>query len=273
MKTILVATDFSEASLNAGVYAVKLARQLKSNVLLFHSYHFPVSVAPAPEILNFDELEESNLRKLENMKHVLDPSGDLGITCIVSAGFADDRIVELEKQYKPDLIVMGMAKAGKVSEWLLGSVSTSLIPRIATPLLIVPETAQFNLPKKIVFACDYDLDPVADSLKPLKEFAHDFNSHVLILNLFKKKDLSNSEKTISEMIVENYLKDIEHSYYFQEDGSFVQSINIFAETQKADMVTIIPHHSNFFQSLFRKGHTKKLAFGTHLPLFVIPGKA
>jgi len=44
MKNIFIVTDFSEASQNAGRYAVEMAKYFNANVFLFHAYQVPVQV-------------------------------------------------------------------------------------------------------------------------------------------------------------------------------------------------------------------------------------
>lgn len=270
MKKILIGTDFSSAARNASMYAVELAKHTKSEILLFHSYHLPVPPTDYPVILNYDEIEEENILSLQKEKDLLDPKGEINIRCISVFGFADDTIIEIEEEHKPDIIVMGMAAASKLNGFLLGSTTTALIGRTTTRVLIVPEKASFYFPTRIVFACDYNLNSIPDTLKPLKEFAQLFNSHILILNLFKRKDLLDSKKNVSQLMVEGYLSDVQHSFYFEDDHDFEETINNFAVEHEADIIAVIPHHHNFFIDLFKKNHTKKLTFNMHLPLLTIP---
>ena len=50
MKTILVPTDFSDASLNAALYALGYAKQIDvKKIVFYHSYSAPIHLSPEPE--------------------------------------------------------------------------------------------------------------------------------------------------------------------------------------------------------------------------------
>lgn len=272
MKTILVATDFSDAARNASQYAIDLAKAVQAKVIFFHAYHIPVTVSETPIIIDYPELEETNLQLLKHEKLMLNVGDDLEVEYYTTAGLAVDEILEIEQNDKPDLIVMGMSGAGKLSEFLLGSISTSLISKTSTPVLIIPENARYKTPERIAFACDYNIDANTGVLDPLKEFALKFNSSVLIINLLKENEKIDSEKAIKGMIIENQLQEIEHSFYFPEDDDFVHGLNEFSDTHAVDLLAIIPHKHNFLAKIFSETHTKKLAFHSHVPLLAIPEK-
>lgn len=270
MKTILVATDFSDTSRNASLYAIELAKAADCKIILCHSYHTPISSTEIPVLINYADLELENMDRLIDEKEILNRNNKIEIECITSSGFAVDDIIEIENKYKPDLIIMGMKGAGKLSEFLLGSVSTSLIERTTLPVLVVPEKAKFKNPLRIAFACDYNIEPVGNILNPLKSFAKTFNSSVLIINLLKEKEKVNSSKALQGMLMDNYFKDIDHSYHFPEDDDFVHGLNSFVDSHNANIVAMIPHKHNFISKLFIESHTKKIAFHTHIPLLTIP---
>jgi nucleotide-binding universal stress UspA family protein len=272
MKTILVATDFSDAARNASKYAIELAKIVKAKVVFFHAYHIPVTVSETPVIIDYPELEETNLELLKHEKIMLDPGNDLEIEYLTTAGLAVDEILEIEKKDKPDLIIMGMSGTGKLSELLLGSVSTTLIGKTTTPVLVIPQNAKFHRAEKIAFACDYNIEPVSGVLDPLKKFASIFNSSIHIINLLKENEKVNTEKSIKGMMIENQLQEIEHSFYFPEDEDFVHGLNDFVDTHNIDILAIIPHKHNFLAKIFTESHTKKMAFHSHVPLLAIPEK-
>lgn len=65
-KIILVLTDFTNSALNAADYALFLASQLKTKLLLYHSYYIPATESECLQITNYGLLAEtskSNLKK------------------------------------------------------------------------------------------------------------------------------------------------------------------------------------------------------------------
>jgi len=68
MKKILFPTDFSEASINAFIYALKLADSIKGEIITLHVYDLPqVGYSNVPGVLNeiYDLIELGNF---ENYK-------------------------------------------------------------------------------------------------------------------------------------------------------------------------------------------------------------
>lgn len=64
-KTILVLTDFTNSALNAADYALFLASQLKTNILLYHSYYIPATESECLQITNYKLLAETSKSNLE----------------------------------------------------------------------------------------------------------------------------------------------------------------------------------------------------------------
>lgn len=46
MKTILIATDFSEASRNASFYGVELPKEINARIILFEAFTIPKPISP-----------------------------------------------------------------------------------------------------------------------------------------------------------------------------------------------------------------------------------
>ena len=68
MKTILVTTDFSEASVNAALYATLLAKDLRANIRLLHvnipqeSFNQAPVVQKAERAMTTAEIQLDNIR-------------------------------------------------------------------------------------------------------------------------------------------------------------------------------------------------------------------
>jgi nucleotide-binding universal stress UspA family protein len=270
MKTILVPTDFSKSANNAALYAVSLAKEMKASILLLHVYDIPMVVAgdlSAP-LVTPSELKKESAHLLKKTAASLQKLSPVEIKCKVTTGATIDEILAEEK--KASYIVMGMKGAGKLSELIIGSVTTGVLKRTKKPLLIVPVKAKFNRPKKIVLATDYDPTTNAKSFNALKRIKQIFNSKVFVVNVRNKKEGLGKENAVAEMKTESALKDKHHYYFYSEKTDLVDGINDFVNAKKADMIAIIPHKYTFFNNLFHKSVSKRMAFHTKLPLLALP---
>ncbi len=270
MKTILVPTDFSKAANNAAEYAIHLAKDMNASVLLLHVYHLPLSASGEIPVMTIapKELQEENMAELK--RHVAQLKVKTGVEVNYKAkmGMAVDEILEEEKNAK--FIVMGMRGAGKLSELLIGSITTATLSKATTPVLVIPEDAVYQSLEKIVFACDYDPETDTRTLDALKALTKTFNSKIFVVNVKKKSDtLPEAEILVGEKI-EKKLHGIEHVFYFPENKDLVEGINEFVENKNADMVAVIPHRYNAIERLFHKSISKKMAFHTRVPLLVLP---
>jgi nucleotide-binding universal stress UspA family protein len=54
-----------------------------------------------------------------------------------------------------------------------------------------------------------------------------------------------------------------------EKGDVLQSINNYVETEHVDLLVMAKHNRNFFDRLFHRSLSKKMAFHTQIPLLVL----
>lgn len=268
MKTILVPTDFSKAATNAAEYAANFAKTIKARVVLFNVYHLPVPVSEVPVmVITPSELKEGSEVQLKKTAAYLKKKTGVEVKYIAKMGLAADAILEEGK--KAAIIIMGMHGANKLSETLIGSITTSTLRKATVPVLVIPEKAKYKKPKQIVFACDYDPRTDKHTLDALTDFMNVFGSKIYVLNIKQKKELISVEK-VKGMKLESKRKNVEHIYYFPEKGNLAEGINEFVRDKKADMVAVIPHRYSLMERLFHKSISKQMAFHTKVPLLALP---
>ena len=268
MKTILVPVDYSDSSDNALKYATQLAKFTQANLILLHVYKVPVPMLEAPVIMvPPPDLEESALQSLKELERKID--GNIQVQSLLRSGFVVDEIMSVVEEKKIDLVVMGITGAGKMSETLIGSHTTTLIKKNQTPVLVVPKEAQYKEIKKIVLAYDYKEALNVAALERFKEFAKLFQAQVLVLDVEKEVVAPMYENTAAGESLENSLQGIDHKMFFSAAEDLTDEINSFVDLHKCDWIAMIPHKHNFFSKLFNESNTKKMAFHTHIPLLSI----
>ena len=272
MNTILVPTDFSDIARNATMYAIEFAKAMHSRILLFHAYHLPVvptADAPMPAMIDTMELENDNMRLLKKEAAYLSTLSDVQIDCIATQGFAVDEILSIEEQHRPDLIIMGITTAGPLAEFIFGSIATDVISKTHTPVIVVPENAQYKKIEKIVFSSDYKLEADTNELGTLKHIIKNYNAKLYILNVEKEKEDIEVDKALLMMKIENYFDDIEHTHHLPIDNDLIHGLNTFIEVHEIDLIAMIPHKHNFLARMFHESSTKKMAFHTKIPLLTL----
>jgi len=276
MKTILVPTDFSDASRNASVYAAEFAKIMQCEVILYHTYVVPIVIAsdmPVTMMMDPEVLKQETLLLLKKEADEVSKITGYTLSYFATEGDAVDQIIEMEREKKPDLIIMGMRESGPLSEYIMGSVTTDVIRQSLTPVMVIPVQAKFKQFKKIVFATDYSLATDTHLLEPIKEFSRIFYSKLFILNVVKELELIGVEKEVSRMRIQNYFEDLEHTHYYLQDDDIIHGLNNFIDEYGIDIIAMLPHRHNLFSRIFKEGSTKKMAFHTHIPLLTMPSRS
>lgn len=162
---ILVATDFTKPSEQAGAYAKALAKRFSSKLTVTHVVDLSVAVRSASAAVGF-QIDDMRRIGAENMEHTL---ADLGMSGLRASGQTLEShnpaaaIVGLSQQLKVDLIVMGTNARHGLSRAILGSCAEGVIRHATCPVLIVgprarrPAENHFSF-STIVFATDLQHD-------------------------------------------------------------------------------------------------------------------
>ncbi len=160
MKKILVPTDFSEVAENAYIHALELAKKVQAEIVLLHTYEFPVidtqyfpenylSLYDSLELSKFDAFKDqiNKLRTIAEERHLHNIKmthrlmyGDL-LGCIKTA-IKEDNI---------DLVVMGTSGASGWKEIFIGTNTGEVVTSTEIPVLSVPLVAKYDKIETIGF--------------------------------------------------------------------------------------------------------------------------
>ncbi len=136
---ILVPTDGSEYSLNAGKHAVYLAKALGAKVYVLNvvntdlAFHAGIHYAEGKA-----DMENTGKEATGKIKTVCDENG---VECeeLVVEGRPQEAIVDVAHNIKADCIVIGSIGMSAIERALLGSVSDSVLRHAKCPVLLIRE--------------------------------------------------------------------------------------------------------------------------------------
>ncbi|MEX6686098.1 universal stress protein [Danxiaibacter flavus] len=276
MKTILVPTDFSDVARNASEYAVQLANQIGATKLIFYNaYQVPVvvdaMVAPV-ELIGVDEIRKSSEENIQNFIEGLKErtnSGTLVFEAMSEFNLLSENIDDICKELNVDLIVMGVTGGGKAKEVLIGSTTISVAKNTNVPVVIVPAEATYTPIKQIVLACDFKKVVETTPIEPIKLLLDTTKAKLLVLNIDHEQKKFTADTPFESLMLDTLLQGYNPEYYFVDNPDFTEGINNFVLEKHADIIITIPKKHGLFDSLFRRSHTKMLAFHSHVPLMVI----
>jgi nucleotide-binding universal stress UspA family protein len=152
LKTVLVPTDFSDASESALRYGKAMARAFGASLhvvhvmedLLAHAWAAEVYVASMPQLR--DEIDKESRQRL-GMLLTDGELKELRAETALLSGNPFLEIVRYAKAHNIDLIVMGTHGRGPIAHMLLGSVAEKVVRKSPCPVLTVREAQhEFVMP-------------------------------------------------------------------------------------------------------------------------------
>ena len=146
MKTILVAVDFSAASVAAIQQALILAEAFDARILVVHVLHDPADapgfyVAKKAARKVFRNMEEAAAKMLADFvdKHLKKWKN---VEAQIVPGIPGDEIVRCAQKEKADLVVVGTRGLSGLKRLLIGSVADRVIRTCPCPVLTVQDEAK-----------------------------------------------------------------------------------------------------------------------------------
>lgn len=140
----LVATDYSEASARALEYAVTLAGPT-TRLMVLHAHPFPLPDFPDPPYVPDWMPAGPSVRgeQAERLEAFAAPAraAALKVETVLEEGAPTDVILGRAASLRPELIVLGTGRRGRVGDWIVGSTAERVIRRAAGPVLTVTSGA------------------------------------------------------------------------------------------------------------------------------------
>src|ERR1700712_844427 len=157
MKTLLIATNFSEHSNQIALYGYKLACQLKTDVLLCNAMTIPAEIPQSGFVgwpnEGYEAMMQSSAEQLDILRKALQASAGESsiqprIRCMNEAGIVSDVVSHAVEQYNVSLIIAGTHSSNGLTEFIMGDHTRNLIDQTEDPLLIIPPETTFKTIKR-----------------------------------------------------------------------------------------------------------------------------
>ncbi|MES2810342.1 MAG: universal stress protein [Bacteroidota bacterium] len=285
MKTILVLTDFTLKDDHAAHYALKLAQQLKANVLLCNVYpEMSTDMASGkPVFINemYDNLETQSKNDLselagrlkKQLAKVTDTWFKPEITQYSKGGSLTGAINELVAGRNILMAVIAMHSADDFFTFFNIDHASEIIEKANCPVLVLPYQLPFLGFNKIAFASDLDHHNM-NILKSLYGLSKHFDAEILITHVGVTPLGRVSEAYIIKQCLQDELtgtKPPKIQYRSIQNKNVVEGLDWLAEHTDIDLMVLVHRKRNIFQKLFKRSITKKLASHRIKPMLVFPG--
>jgi nucleotide-binding universal stress UspA family protein len=234
MKTILVATDFSPAALNAANYAADMALAINADILLLHVYQIPVVYLEVPVVNEEDMMQEAEKDIIQLKEELaLKRGGKLNIETEVRIGVFFPEMKTVCERINPYTVVIGSQGKTAAERLFFGSHAVYAMKHLMWPLITVPPGAKFSSVKKIGLACDFDKVVDTTPLDEIKMLVNDFNAELHVLNT-GKKEVFNPEIVFESGVLEEMQEPLKPNYHFITNQNTDEGIMDFTEKNHID---------------------------------------
>lgn len=262
---VLLPTDFSDNATLATQFALDIVRRTSGHLMVLHAYdvpHYERSMTTSL-LLEMKKSAEQNMAEFEQ-QHLVD-SGII-YECHVMIGNPIRLSKEMVVKHGLDMLVMGTKGASGIEEFLIGSNAASVIHNVEVPVLVVPPGSAVKPIKKIVLATDLEFKSKKPPLQSLAKFARVYDAEIYLLHIQNSDGIPAGTR---ELVAEA-MGDVKHSYHISSNTVDIEATILqFCEQKDTDVVSAISKRYGFWQGLFHKSLTSKLAYHTKIPLLAL----
>lgn len=269
LERFIIPVDFSESSLNAFIYANRLARFNGEILELIHIYtptstDLSQSLVVEPRLINQRKKQLSDLVTELNKEWVGSIMNANLVTGKFEEGFAGDQIVAFAKKENAKYIVMSTSGEKNAIKSIFGSISIDVMKNAKCPVLLIPPKAEFHPIKNILFATENPKEDIK-SMFHLESLAKIFNSKITLFHVTKPGSpsyLFNPEWKIP-------FKHLDIDFSQVEYHDVKQAIKKYIKDHKIDLVVVKPKRRQFLERVFHSSISKYLTLYSDLPIMAV----
>lgn len=274
MKNILLLTDFSDNSLNALHYALKLFSG--SNVNFFVLYVEPSNTFLTDDLMAagnksiYDSLVKKPKNRLKKIIADLEERSkhqSFNFEMLIDHDVFVDSINQVVASKAIDLIVMGTNGVTGAKEVIFGSNTINVIRKVVCPTLVIPEGFEYTIPKEILLPLDINDSISGEAFANLLTFAK-ANSKKLHLLRVKPKDEVSSEELKDNEYIKTYLNGFNYEYHVISDSPMDHVMNAYTQTHSIDLITLLVQKEGLFERFFTGSSTTEISKKLKVPLLV-----
>jgi nucleotide-binding universal stress UspA family protein len=273
MKTILFPTDFSENANHAMQFALQLAKDFDARLHLLNTYQIPYAYS-VPNVNNLLEaLKRNAIDDLANCVNNIKSNPEhksLNITHEAISGDLINVVDDIETALDVDLIVLGTKGASGIKEVLIGSNAQQVVYHSKSSVLVIPEQASAFSFNNIALASDLTLVE-EKKFNTFVSLCKKYHAKITVVSVESANTITENESINKQQLVE-ILSGIDHQFHMIKNDDITNGINSFVEENHSNILALISKKYSFFENIFHKSITNKLACHTKIPIFVMKEK-
>lgn len=273
MKKILVATDFSDKSKAALLFAIQLATQNNCKLTFLNVYHIPTPTAwNAVRIEEYEKeqitITQAKLKIFVEKIYAGLQIPAVNINCVVKISVFPKAIIrDYAEENKFDFICISTRGAGQL-ERILGTHTGNLINHSAIPVIAVPHNYKTTAITSILYASD--LEHYEKEIIKVIAFAKPLNATIELLHLTtvleKTTDLRDIEKAVAKIAA--YRIDFNITDRNPNESLITDIETAIKEKKPSMMIMFTEQNRSWFDKIFLSSKSAEYSFNAKVPLLV-----
>lgn len=269
MKHILFPTDFSLDAQNAFLYAVNIAEKINAEITLLHVAREVPAIIKAPFSEEIPEWVAAGAYEkcFKLMQDVLPPGMDRpsGIKTRIEYGPTVEIISEVANTINADFIIAGTRGASGFKEVFLGSNISRLMEQTEHSVIAIPDEADFQEIKTIVFPFDF-MDVPEQAISKVLDFAQLLQAELWCFHVNVAHNPLLSLKM--EQLANQFGSSTVH-FEMVEDSFIPQGIMNYAHQKNAEMLAIVTHKYSYIKRLINLSYGEQMVLHADKPILTV----
>ncbi|MCB0399830.1 MAG: universal stress protein [Winogradskyella sp.] len=274
MRNILLLTDFSDNSINALYYALKLFSGSSNNFFVLHvevaNTFLTDDLMAAGNKSIYDSLVKKPKNRLKKVVSDLEEASkqeNFNFEMLIDHDVFVDSVNQVVASKHIDLIVMGTNGVTGAKEVVFGSNTINVIRKVTFPTLVIPENFEYTSPKEILLPLDLSDSISGNAFKNLLTFAKTYSEKLHLLRVKPNDEISVEEQKDNEYI-ETHLKDFKYEYHVVSNASMDHVVNSYTQTHSIDLIALLVQKESLFERFFTGSSTTEISKKLKVPLLV-----
>lgn len=268
MKNILAATDFSATANKALDYARMIAKGQKTAVelKLLNVYHIKEELKPILSEAYIEKLSRHELFDLMVDKQTQQLPDHIKFKGVLRKGPVVETILQEAQESNSDCLIIGRNGSSGLKNWILGNTSLELIQKSKFPVLVVPQKASVQPPKKIALAIDDRFVPSDKTLAPIYELVDRFNTELVLFHIEQEAAHSNTHK---ETAIQIARQGYQINLFKMDSDNPSEALLELSEKYDVDLLCLIKHDYTPWQQFLHKSTSSDIAAKSQLPFMIL----
>lgn len=259
MKTIVLATDFTDSAAQAANYALALADQLNARLVIVHGYEKPADdwteFAPVP--VRLERIRERLMRVSK---------GSVAISVVAKYGDPRTGIEAAVAEQQADLLIMALADDRPYTARFLGSLPTEMIPQTSVPMLILPPGSHYKPIKTVVLALDLSEPVDALVLGKAAQFVQQLGATLAVVCMDDDPDQKQQQ---AAQRIQALFGGLPHTFHFLPGNDLSLLLDDYCTNHPADLIMMLPGYHNRLALWLEESVTQQVARQSVIPVLAM----